>query len=331
MFTVSALPFDSGCILMCVRETLSVSLPPKPLKLVVYLYASFRLLLSASRAVLRPLSPCLPPSHHVVVCGEWGAHAPLSSFTSFPVSVFQCGVCPSICWCGVCWARVLVCMPRRIYVDLFACLCDFFLSFFNHGKNIYITKFAVLPILSVRFSGTLHSHCCTTTCGCFLCVSVVHCNCVCAYLGLVVSVYLSVFECEGLCFCLWGSVHRRVFHLDLSMPVVYVSIGCVRTCLCLSLTVWVYVWGSCVPMRGLLQCVSVSLCLCARIHVRLCLCLMLGPCQPMSALVLSMSLCVSVSCGSVCLYVCLNVCVQDRLCLCLSMTGSLIWRGDFCV
>lgn len=275
---------------VCERNFVCLS-PPKTPK-------SCGLSLCIFQATSLCFSCCLAPSVSLPSslsrrCRVWGVG---SSCTSFLIHFFPC-LCVSV-WCLSKHLLVWRVLGQGTGVYTWAYLCrsvcvfvDFFLSLFNPGKNIYITKFAVLPIVNVQLGGTLHPHCCTTTCGRFLCVSVVLRVCVCAHLGRVVSVCLSVFECEGLCFCLRGSVHRRVFHW--TCPCLScMCIGCVRICLCLSLTVWVYVWGSCVPMRGLLQCVSMSLCLCARIHVRLSLCLMLGPCQPMSALVLSMSLCV---------------------------------------
>lgn len=291
----------------------------------VHLSGYFSLLLVLSCALC--LLAFLPPTTLWCV----GSGEPCTSFLIrfFPclgVSVFQCGVCPSICWYGVCWARLLVCMPGRIYVDLFACLYDFFLSFFNHGKNIYITKFAILRIFKCtvqwHFTFTLlHNHITAVSC---------------VYLWCTVSVCMLIWVWLSLCVCLYLSV-RVCVSVSGGLSTEGSFIGPVHACrvcvhrlcsyLSLSLTVWVCVWGSYVPMRGLLQCVSVSLCPYPCLSVSV----MLGPCQPMSALVLSMSLCVSVSCGSVCLYVCLNVYVQDCLCQCLSMTGSLSWRGDFCV
>lgn len=68
-------------------------------------------------------------------------HAPLCSIHRVPclliapcphllVFVCQCDICQSMCQMyGVCWFGEYVCLPECVYVDLFVCSYDFFLSF----------------------------------------------------------------------------------------------------------------------------------------------------------------------------------------------------------
>ena len=140
---------------------------------------------------------------------------------------------------------------------------------------------------------------------------------------------MSLFECKGLCISVSGDLSKGI-SLCLSMSLyvsmyyvhIYVSVSVLE---CADLFVeFMYTHEGSVSM-----CVCFFMSLCPYP----CLPLILGSCQSMSALVLSMSLCVTVYYGSVCLCVCLNVSIQEHLCLCLclSMTGSFCWSRDLCM
>ena len=125
----------------------------------------------------------------------------------------------------------------------------------------------------------------------------------------------------------------------LSMSVyVCVSMCCVHICVCISVCpcVWISLQGPCVPMRNLFHCVSVSVSVCSYI----CLCLILGPCQSMFALVLSMSLCVWLCPVGVFVYVpeclCPGLPVSMSIFVCeyvsVCQSRSLCWGArDFCI
>lgn len=106
------------------------------------------------------------------------------------------------------------------------------------------------------------------------------------------------------CLCVSGDLSLEG---SFGVPVhVCVSISCVHICVCVCPCMWVSWQSSHVPMRNLFQCVCVCVCLhvcCVHIHV----CVQFSAC--VSPYLLwscpCLSLCVPVSCGSVCVPECL--------------------------